>query len=83
MLCTKFFDKRTKKTIVRDFEDLNKGEFFISKYDHLCVKVADTYFLDFNDLTTLYDWTFYNVGVRENIDVDQVDISISVEIKNS
>lgn len=82
MLCTKISDKRTKKTIIRDFGDLNEGEFFISKNDHLCVKVTDTYFLDFNNLTTLYDWDFYNIGIKENLDIDQVDVTISVEIKN-
>lgn len=82
MLCTKISDKRTKKTIIRDFEDLNEGEFFISKNDRLCVKVTDTYFLDFNNLTTLYDWDFYNMGIKENLDIDQVDVTISVEIKN-
>ena len=83
MLCTKISDKRTKKNIIRDFEDLDEGEFFISKYDHLCVKVTDAYFLDFNNLTTLYDWDFYNMGIKENLDIDQVDVTISVEIKDN
>ena len=83
MLCTKISDKRTKKNIIRDFEDLDEGEFFISRHDHLCVKVTDTYFLDFNNLTTLYDWDFYDIGIKENLDIDQVDVTISVEIKDN
>ena len=82
MLHTKISDKRPKKTIVRNFPDLNEGEFFISKNDNLCVKVTDTCFLNFNNLTTLYDWYIYNIGIKENLDIDQVDITISVEIKN-
>lgn len=83
MLRTKISDKRTKKTIIKNFWDLKEGDFFISKNDHLCEKVTDTCFLDFNNLTTLYDWYVYNIGIKENLDIDQVDITISVEIKNS
>ena len=53
MLRTKISDERPKKTIVRNFPDLNEGEFFISKNDHLCVKVTNTCFLDFNNFTSL------------------------------
>ena len=82
MLCTKISDKRTEKTIIRNFWDLNEGEFFISKNDHLCVKVTDTCFLDFNNLPTLYDWYVNNLAIKEILDIDPVDVTISVEIKN-
>lgn len=82
MLRTKISDKRAKNTIVRKFPDLKEGEFFISKNDSLCVKVTDTCFLNFNNLTTLYNWYDYSIGIKENLDIDQVDVTISVEIKN-
>lgn len=82
MLCTKFADKRTEKIVIRQFEDLDEGEFFISKNDHLCVKISDFYFWDFNN-STANEWDCYNFEIKENIDIDQVDITISVEIKDS
>ena len=82
MLCTKFSDKRTEKIVIRQFEELEEGEFFIQKNGHFCVKISDSRFWDFFTSST-DDWDCYNLEIKENIDIDQVDVTVSVEIKDS